>query len=159
VRSEYGVVGLILIALLIIIEVCVTCAEGVVEHVVLLGAPISVNKVKLQMARCMVSGRFVNGHCVTDWLLKLCSRFVHSPLSPRLPRMLRFQGSLWLRLESRSFVEDLKALPRWFEFRCAFAHVRRALIIGKEKLSEMQYQLRRFKGCMLLMLLVGSAVG
>lgn len=51
-----------------------TCAEGIVEHAVILGAPVAIDPVKLQAARSVVAGRFINGFCVTDWLLALCSR-------------------------------------------------------------------------------------
>lgn len=49
-------------------------AVGVVEHAVLLGAPVSVDRVKFSAARSVVAGRFVNGHSETDWLLGLCTR-------------------------------------------------------------------------------------
>jgi hypothetical protein len=49
-------------------------AEGVVEHVVLLGAPVPVDNAKLRVARSVAAGRFVNGFCRTDWLLSLCCR-------------------------------------------------------------------------------------
>eukprot|EP00892_Ulva_mutabilis_P001645 jgi/Ulvmu1/11481/UM077_0025.1 len=49
-------------------------ARGVVEHAVLLGAPVSIDRVKFRTARSVVSGRFVNGHSETDWLLGLCTR-------------------------------------------------------------------------------------
>lgn len=51
------------------------CAEGVVEHVVLLGAPVPVDVHKLRAVRSVVAGRFVNGFCRTDWLLSLCCRY------------------------------------------------------------------------------------
>lgn len=49
-------------------------AVGIVEHAVLLGAPVSVDRVKFRTARSVVAGRFVNGHSGTDWLLGLCTR-------------------------------------------------------------------------------------
>lgn len=49
-------------------------AVGIVEHAVLLGAPVSVDRVKFRTARSVVAGRFVNGHSETDWLLGLCTR-------------------------------------------------------------------------------------
>lgn len=50
------------------------CAEGVVEHVVLVGAPVAVDREQLSAARGVVAGRFVNGFTRTDWLLSLCCR-------------------------------------------------------------------------------------
>ena len=44
------------------------------EHAILLGAPVAIDPVKFQTARSVVAGRFINGFCVTDWLLALCSR-------------------------------------------------------------------------------------
>jgi hypothetical protein len=53
------------------------CAEGVVEHVVLLGAPVPVDGDQLCAARSVVAGRFVNGFCRSDWLLSICCRCPH----------------------------------------------------------------------------------
>ena len=49
-------------------------ADGIVEHVVLLGAPVTVRAATLRMARCMTAGRFVNGYSVVDWVLSLSFR-------------------------------------------------------------------------------------
>jgi Protein of unknown function (DUF726) len=58
-------------------------AVGLVEHAVLLGAPVSVQKNRFMMARSAVSGRFVNAYSITDWLLALCCRYVSECVYPQ----------------------------------------------------------------------------
>ncbi|KAL5778132.1 hypothetical protein ACOSP7_011058 [Xanthoceras sorbifolium] len=47
---------------------------GLVERVVLLGAPISINNEKWEDARKMVAGRFVNAYSTNDWTLAIVYR-------------------------------------------------------------------------------------
>ena len=47
------------------------CADGIVEHVILLGAPVSIDADNLRMVRCITSGRVVNGFSPADWVLKV----------------------------------------------------------------------------------------
>ncbi|KAL5073900.1 hypothetical protein RYX36_012884 [Vicia faba] len=47
---------------------------GLVERVVLLGAPISIEDEKWEVARKMVAGRFVNAYSTNDWTLGLAFR-------------------------------------------------------------------------------------
>lgn len=69
----------------------------------LLGAPVSVDRVKFSAARSVVAGRFVNGHSETDWLLGLCTRcaacsgiyFVHSRPSRVLDHFVLRQPTVW----------------------------------------------------------------
>lgn len=42
---------------------------GLVENVIMLGSPVSVNQDQLGLARSVVSGRFVNGFSRKDWVL------------------------------------------------------------------------------------------
>ncbi|PKA46499.1 hypothetical protein AXF42_Ash012632 [Apostasia shenzhenica] len=48
--------------------------EGLVERVVLLGAPISLNNEQWEAARKMVSGRFINVYSTNDWMLGVTFR-------------------------------------------------------------------------------------
>lgn len=50
-------------------ELCKRGATGIVENVVLLGAPVVYNKDELVMCRSVVAGRFVNGYSEKDWIL------------------------------------------------------------------------------------------
>jgi len=47
---------------------------GMVENVYLFGCPKAVHAACWNKARAVVAGRFVNGYCPTDWVLKLCYR-------------------------------------------------------------------------------------
>jgi hypothetical protein len=47
---------------------------GIIEHVVLLGTPASLEHPKLAAARSIISGRFVNAYSTADWLLALSFR-------------------------------------------------------------------------------------
>ena len=49
-------------------------AGGIVEHVVLLGAPVSWHAKTLRMVRRVVAGRFVNCYSSVDWVLSLSFR-------------------------------------------------------------------------------------
>lgn len=49
-------------------------AAGIVESVVLMGAPVSVRSERWAMARRVVSGRFVNAYSRRDWVLGLIYR-------------------------------------------------------------------------------------
>ena len=49
-------------------------ASGVVEHAVLLGAPVTVRPERWAMARAAVAGRFVNGYSRADWVLAVVFR-------------------------------------------------------------------------------------
>eukprot|EP01023_Acetabularia_acetabulum_P048982 TRINITY_DN5203_c0_g1_i11.p1 TRINITY_DN5203_c0_g1~~TRINITY_DN5203_c0_g1_i11.p1 ORF type:complete len:281 (-),score=37.53 TRINITY_DN5203_c0_g1_i11:123-908(-) len=49
-------------------------AYGIVESVVMLGAPVGIHAQKWASARSVVAGRFVNGYCVSDWILGLVYR-------------------------------------------------------------------------------------
>ncbi|KAL6927390.1 hypothetical protein ACO0SA_003688 [Hanseniaspora valbyensis] len=50
-------------------ELCKRGATGIVENVVLLGAPVVYDKDELVMCRSVVAGRFVNGYSEKDWIL------------------------------------------------------------------------------------------
>lgn len=47
---------------------------GIVERVVLLGTPETVEKSRWESARKVVAGRFVNGFSTNDWVLGVCYR-------------------------------------------------------------------------------------
>lgn len=47
---------------------------GIVEDVVLLGAPVSIKETRWAMARSVASGRFVNGYSNRDWVLGVVYR-------------------------------------------------------------------------------------
>lgn len=42
---------------------------GLVENVIILGSPVTVNVDQLSLARSVVSGRFINGYSKKDWIL------------------------------------------------------------------------------------------
>ncbi|GAB1610148.1 transmembrane and coiled-coil domain-containing protein 4-like, partial [Argonauta hians] len=48
--------------------------EGIVEDVILLGAPVSASSVNWEQLPRVVSGRLINGYCRGDWLLKFLYR-------------------------------------------------------------------------------------
>lgn len=52
-----------------LIELCKKKALGLVENVYIFGTPVVRKKDQLVMARSVVSGRFVNGYSVKDWVL------------------------------------------------------------------------------------------
>lgn len=58
---------------------------GIVEHLVLLGAPASRDRRTLEMARSVVAGRCINAYSTADWLLSLSFRYVscHACVLPR----------------------------------------------------------------------------
>jgi pimeloyl-ACP methyl ester carboxylesterase len=45
-------------------------AAGIVEDVVLLGAPVTASPTHWQRVCSVVGGRVINGYCVNDWLLR-----------------------------------------------------------------------------------------
>eukprot|EP00798_Chlamydomonas_sp_ICE-L_P012701 gene12701-15933_t len=49
-------------------------AGGIVESVILLGAPVSINPARWKQARSVVAGRFVNAYSTNDWILGLVYR-------------------------------------------------------------------------------------
>ncbi|XBW38255.1 hypothetical protein QEN19_003844 [Hanseniaspora menglaensis] len=50
-------------------ELCKRGATGIVENVVILGAPVVYDKDEMVMCRSVVAGRFVNGYSEKDWIL------------------------------------------------------------------------------------------
>ncbi|WLF76422.1 hypothetical protein PVL30_000124 [Lodderomyces elongisporus] len=52
-----------------LIEVAKRGGYGLIENVILLGSPISINIDQLALARSVVSGRFINGYSKKDWIL------------------------------------------------------------------------------------------
>lgn len=61
-------------------------AVGLIEHAVLLGAPVSKSAERFKMARAAVVGRFVNAYSIADWLLALCCRCAATDGAAPLPR-------------------------------------------------------------------------
>ncbi|BDA42345.1 probable transmembrane and coiled-coil domain-containing protein 4 at C-terminar half [Coccomyxa sp. Obi] len=57
-----------------LLELCRHNAKGVVEHVVLMGVPVSTRVERWAMARSAVAGRFVNAYSRRDWVLGLIYR-------------------------------------------------------------------------------------
>eukprot|EP00887_Chlorella_sp_A99_P007485 scaffold2.g7485.t1 len=55
-----------------LLELCRRNCRGVVENVVLLGAPVETQPARWQMARRVVAGRLVNCYSRRDWLLGVC---------------------------------------------------------------------------------------
>ena len=55
---------------------------GIVEHVVVMGAPVSTRLERWAMARSVVAGRFVNAYSRRDWVLGLIYRGANGELSP-----------------------------------------------------------------------------
>lgn len=49
-------------------------AEGIIENVVLLGAPVSASTERFQKIMSVVNGQLINGYCRDDWLLKFLYR-------------------------------------------------------------------------------------
>ena len=49
-------------------------SEGIVEDVVLLGAPVSAAPERWNKILPIISGRMINGYCRDDWLLKFLYR-------------------------------------------------------------------------------------
>jgi hypothetical protein len=47
---------------------------GIVERVVLLGAPLVLNTRQWQTVRKVVAGRFINGYSTNDWMLGVIYR-------------------------------------------------------------------------------------
>ena len=54
-------------------NVCAACS-GIVEHVVLMGVPVSTRAERWAMARSAVAGRLVNAYSRRDWVLGLIYR-------------------------------------------------------------------------------------
>ena len=52
-----------------LLELCRFGARGIIQDVVLLGAPVSTTEERWRMARRVVAGRLVNGYSRKDWLL------------------------------------------------------------------------------------------
>lgn len=50
-------------------ELCKRGATGIIENVIILGAPVVFNKDEMVMCRSVVAGRFVNGYSEKDWIL------------------------------------------------------------------------------------------
>lgn len=48
--------------------------DGIIENVVLLGAPVSASTDRFQKIMSVVNGRLINGYCRDDWLLKFLYR-------------------------------------------------------------------------------------
>ena len=53
---------------------------GIVEDVVLLGAPVTASSKQWATLASVVGGRIINGYCETDWLL----RFVYRTMSAQI---------------------------------------------------------------------------
>ena len=53
----------------VLLELCRCGARGIVQDVVLLGAPVSTTEERWRMARRAVAGRLINGYSRKDWLL------------------------------------------------------------------------------------------
>lgn len=51
-----------------LLELCRCRAKGIVEHAVLLGAPVGVTPERWAMARSIVAGRLINGYSPQDWV-------------------------------------------------------------------------------------------
>ena len=52
-----------------------TCAaDGIVEHVVMMGAPVSSHGAAMRMVRRVVAGRVINCYSTVDWILSLSFR-------------------------------------------------------------------------------------
>lgn len=78
---------------------------GIVEHVVVMGAPVSTRLERWAMARSVVAGRFVNAYSRRDWVLGLIYRGANGvPLS----HMETLLGSL-LILHANLFLEGQSA--------------------------------------------------
>ena len=60
---------------------------GIVEHVVVMGAPVSTRLERWAMARSVVAGRFVNAYSRRDWVLGLIYRGANGERSPSLCRV------------------------------------------------------------------------
>ncbi|KAI3426087.1 hypothetical protein D9Q98_008055 [Chlorella vulgaris] len=56
-----------------LLELCRLGARGVVQHAVLMGAPVGTEAVRWRMARRAVAGRLVNCFTRKDWLLGVCA--------------------------------------------------------------------------------------
>jgi pimeloyl-ACP methyl ester carboxylesterase len=56
-----------------LLELCRQGARGVVQHAVLMGAPVGTEAVRWRMARRAVAGRLVNCYTRKDWLLGVCA--------------------------------------------------------------------------------------
>lgn len=54
---------------------------GIVEHVVVMGAPVSTRLERWAMARSVVAGRFVNAYSRRDWMLGLIYRGANGEFS------------------------------------------------------------------------------
>lgn len=49
-------------------------SEGIIENVVLLGAPVSASTDRWAKILPIISGKIINGYCRDDWLLKFMYR-------------------------------------------------------------------------------------
>lgn len=49
-------------------------SEGIIEDVVLLGAPVSASPERWKKFLPIISGKIINGYCRDDWLLKFLYR-------------------------------------------------------------------------------------
>ena len=56
-----------------LLELCRLGARGVVQHAVLMGAPVGTERVRWRMARRAVAGRLINCYSKKDWLLGVCA--------------------------------------------------------------------------------------
>ena len=55
--------------------------QGIVEDVVLLGAPVAGSTKEWRRLSDVVGGRLINGYCKTDWLLKFLYRTMSAQFS------------------------------------------------------------------------------
>lgn len=53
--------------------------EGIIENIVLIGAPISPSEQQLRVMHSLVSGRIVNAYCRNDWILGFLLRAMGRP--------------------------------------------------------------------------------
>ncbi|KAF7639212.1 hypothetical protein Mgra_00001442 [Meloidogyne graminicola] len=94
---------------------------GIVEDVILLGAPVSASPSQWRQICSVVSGRVINGYCKTDWLLRFLYRLLiylkenyvkgHLDYSKKLTKVLESVGARVAPLSSES-KQDLERLEK-----------------------------------------------
>lgn len=74
-------------------------AIGIVEDVVLLGAPVSASPTQWRQICSVVGGRVINGYCCTDWLLRFLN-LIYSSYFFLFPNFTPFKTKLLLILKN-----------------------------------------------------------
>uniref|UniRef100_A0AC35U7Z7 DUF726 domain-containing protein n=1 Tax=Rhabditophanes sp. KR3021 TaxID=114890 RepID=A0AC35U7Z7_9BILA len=68
-------------------------SRGIIENVILLGAPVTASQTQWEEASKVVSGRIINGYCKNDWMLKFLYRTMSAQMSIAGIAPVKFKNS------------------------------------------------------------------